>query len=56
MKKLFDTQFYIHFRAPNADELISFLSDKNEVDNDKFKWGSNCIVDKNSTKINSRYN
>jgi hypothetical protein len=46
MKKLFDTQFYIHFRAPNADELISFLSDKNEVDNDKFKWGGNCIVDK----------
>ena len=46
MKKLFDTHFYIHFRAPNADELISFLNEKNEVNNNKFTWGKNCIVDK----------
>jgi|TARA_B100000035_G_scaffold40499_1_gene30498 uncharacterized protein (TIGR02466 family) len=46
MKKLFDTQFYIHFRAPNADELISFLDGNNEIDNDVFKWGKNCIVDR----------
>jgi len=46
MKKLFNTQFYIHFRAPNANELISFLNEKNEIDNDEFKWGKNCIVDR----------
>ena len=46
MKKLFDTHFYIHFRAPNADELISFLNEKNEVNNDKFRWGKNCIIDR----------
>ncbi len=46
MKKLFDTQFYIHFRAPNADELISFLDEKNEIDNEQFNWGKNCIVDR----------
>ena len=46
MKKLFDTHFYVHFRAPNADELISFLNEKNEINNDKFKWGKNCIIDR----------
>ena len=46
MKKLFDTQFYIHFRAPNADELITFLDSKNKINNDVFKWGKNCIVDR----------
>ena len=36
MKKLFDTHFYVHFKAPNADELISFLNEKNEINKEEF--------------------
>ena len=46
---LFFTEFYVIFRAPNADELISTIEnvcDTHEVDNDYFSWGKHCIVDR----------
>ena len=44
MNTLFNNQFYFHFKAPNADQLIAFLDEKNDIDN-KVHWADNCVVD-----------
>ena len=44
MNTLFNNQFYFHFKAPNADELIAFLDEKNDID-DNVHWANNCVVD-----------
>ena len=44
MNTLFHNQFYFHLKAPNADELIAFLDEKNDIAN-KVHWADQCVVD-----------
>ena len=48
MKYLFKTNFYVKFKSPNSDELISKIEEisLNSIDNDRFGWGHSCLVDK----------
>tara|TARA_Y100000592_G_C5299432_1_gene234755 strand:- start:38 stop:598 length:561 start_codon:yes stop_codon:yes gene_type:complete len=44
---LFPNHFYWHFKAPNAEELISALNKETaDIDNSQFDWSDLCDVDK----------
>ncbi len=58
MKELFKNYFYYKYQAPNAQELIDSLSSYTEesINNDKFKWGNACIIDRVPLKREDYYN
>ena len=44
---IFPNHFYWHFKAPNAEELISALNKETaDIDNTQFDWSDLCDVDK----------
>ena len=46
MKHLYKTKFYIKFKAPNSEDLNAKIEEVSldKIDNDKFSWGSKCLV------------
>ena len=48
MEYLFNTNFYIKFKAPNSKEFNDKIEEisLNGIDNDRFTWGGSCLVDK----------
>ena len=48
MQIIFPTSFYSIFQAPNKDELDAAISkyDESHIDNSKFSWGKECVVDR----------
>ena len=47
LTNIFQTSFYWHFRAPNAEEIIKKIEEYSEkdVNNNCFDWNENCIID-----------
>ena len=47
LTNIFQTSFYWHFRAPNADEILKKIKEYGEesINNSQFSWTGNCIID-----------
>ena len=52
MNKIFSSNFFVKFKAVNADDLIKFIDgyDETSIDNSQFTWGKMCSSNKISLK------